>query len=282
MRDDWTHSEVKLAVEAYFRMLHDELEGRPINKSAVRRDLLPRLNNRSDGAIEFKNCNISAALLTLGLPPIDGYKPRWNYQKDMLHAVIGEILQTRPDLFRTVEHAVSEQIEKPEVSDLLAMLDPEGPERSEIYHGLRDGPRESCDPIKQNYLELETRNRSIGLAGEKLVIEFERSRLISLNREKLADRIEHVSEEQGDGTGYDIRSFDEAGRDLFIEVKTTRFRKESPFFISANEIHFSDRHAPHFSLYRVYGLNRRARLFTLPGSVQKNCHLTATQYRAIF
>ncbi|WP_338687348.1 DUF3883 domain-containing protein [Haloferula helveola] len=261
-------------------MLNDELAGRPINKTAVRRELLPRLDNRSNGALEFKNCNISAALLTLGLPPLDGYKPRWNYQKDLLHAVISEVLRAQPDLFKTVELAVNEQIEKPEVSDLLAMLDPECPERSEIYHGVQEGNRQPCAPIKRNYLELETRNRSIGLAGESLVVEFERSRLISLNREHLADRIEHVSEEQGDGTGYDIRSFDESGRDLFIEVKTTRFRKESPFFISSNEVQFAERHARNYSLYRVYSLSRAPRLFTLPGSVQKSCHLTATQFRA--
>lgn len=282
MPGDWSHQEVSLTVVAYLDMLQAELAGRSFNKAAVRRELLPKLDNRSNGALEFKNCNISAALLTLGIPPIDGYKPRWNYQKDMLHAVIGEVLKSYPGLFRTVESVVGAEIEKPQVANVLGMCDSESPERSEVYGGIEDGPRKERSPVKRNYLELETRNRSVGLAGEKLVIEYEKSRLISLNLEKFVERIEHVSEELGDGTGYDVRSFDERGRDLFIEVKTTRFRKESPFFISSNEVRFSEEHADSYSLYRVYGLNQKPRLFTLPGDVKKSCHLSATNFRATF
>ena len=37
----------------------------------------------------------------------------------------------------------------------------------------------------------------------------------------LESKIEWVSQTQGDGAGYDIRSFDEAGNEIVIEVKTT-------------------------------------------------------------
>lgn len=39
------------------------------------------LNGRSPGAIEFKHANISAILIEIGFPYLDGYKPRGNYQE---------------------------------------------------------------------------------------------------------------------------------------------------------------------------------------------------------
>ncbi|WP_235362880.1 protein NO VEIN domain-containing protein [Brevundimonas diminuta] len=38
----------------------------------------------------------------------------------------------------------------------------------------------------------------------------------------MARKVEWTSQEHGDGAGYDIRSFDPAGREWLIEVKATR------------------------------------------------------------
>lgn len=61
-------------------MLEKELLGKPLNKTEHRRSLAPKLAGRSDGSIEFKHANISAVLTGLGLPYVEGYKPRGNYQ----------------------------------------------------------------------------------------------------------------------------------------------------------------------------------------------------------
>ena len=111
---------------------------------------------------------------------------------------------------------------------------------------------------------------------------YERERLMAAGKDSFADRIEHVSVDQGDGAGFDICSFDLSGSDMFIEVKTTRFRKESPFFITANEVEFSRTHAPNYALYRVYRFTRTPRIFSLTGQVSRHCRLTATQFRASF
>jgi len=37
--------------------------------------LVPRLNNRTDKAIDYKLGNVSAALIELGLAPVPGYAP---------------------------------------------------------------------------------------------------------------------------------------------------------------------------------------------------------------
>src|SRR5262249_9215637 len=73
---DWSEQEVRLIVAAYFEMLERELLGKPFSKAEHRRGLAPRLDARSDGSIEFKHQNISAVLTGLGMPYIEGYKPR--------------------------------------------------------------------------------------------------------------------------------------------------------------------------------------------------------------
>lgn len=46
----------------------------------------------------------------------------------------------------------------------------------------------------------------------------ENKKLQRLNLKKVA---EHVAITQGDGLGYDIKSYDENGNEIYIEVKTT-------------------------------------------------------------
>ncbi|MEM9228224.1 MAG: hypothetical protein AAGB10_01325 [Pseudomonadota bacterium] len=72
---EWTDTENDLIVADYFAMLADDVAGRACNKAAHRRQLLPRLNNRSEGSVEFKHQNISAVLKGLGEVWITGYKP---------------------------------------------------------------------------------------------------------------------------------------------------------------------------------------------------------------
>src|SRR3546814_12661138 len=76
----WSDQEIDHIVADYFAMLTDELVGRSFNKAARNRDLQAVID-RSKGSIEFKNQNISAVLLGLGQPWIEGYKPAANFQK---------------------------------------------------------------------------------------------------------------------------------------------------------------------------------------------------------
>ena len=59
---------------------------------------------------------------------------------------------------------------------------------------------------------------------------------VDLRKKDLADSLEHVSITQGDGNGYDIKSFNEDGTVRFIEIKTTKQGIDSEFFMSHNEI----------------------------------------------
>lgn len=84
--DDWSDQENDAVVATYFAMLDEDLAGRRYNKAAHNRTLRQTVN-RSSGSIEFKNCNISAALLGFGLPYIKGYQPRFNFQMSLAEAI---------------------------------------------------------------------------------------------------------------------------------------------------------------------------------------------------
>jgi hypothetical protein len=60
------------------------------------------------------------------------------------------------------------------------------------------------------------------------VLDFERARLIAADRPRLADRVEQVSLTRGDFEGLDVLSFDTAGAEQLIAVKTTRYGAYTP------------------------------------------------------
>lgn len=136
--------------------------------------------------------------------------------------------------------------------------------------------------VKRDYLEREAHNQSLGLAGEEFVLQFEHWRLNALGQSALADRVEHVAQSKGDGLGFDVLSFEPDGRERFIEVKTTAFGKDTPFFVTQNELTFSRTAAQQFHLYRLFEFRKQPRLFDLAGEVSNHCRLDPVSYRASF
>lgn len=129
-------------------------------------------------------------------------------------------------------------------------------------------------------MEREARNRSLGSAGEKFVLAFERARLIHAGKEYLANRIEHTAIVKGDHEGYDILSYEESGSERLIEVKTTKYGLETPFFVSKNEVNASVRMADRYQIYRLFDFKAAPRLYTLPGAIDATCNLAAISYLA--
>jgi hypothetical protein len=132
-----------------------------------------------------------------------------------------------------------------------------------------------------NYLAREAANSVLGRAGEEFVLNFERARLIAKGKDKLAEKVEHVSVTCGDGAGFDVRSYNLQGTERFIEVKTTRYGIDTPFFITPNEVRFSDAHAGNYQLYRVFHFERIPKLFCRPGRVRDHWALSPSQYIAM-
>jgi hypothetical protein len=112
-------------------------------------------------------------------------------------------------------------------------------------------------------------------------LRFERERLLRAGESKLASRIRHVSQTEGDYLGYDILSFEVDGRERLIEVKTTRFGASTPFFASRNEVDVSEQRDQQYQLYRLFTFSSQPRLFALPGSLRKSCRLDPFTYSAM-
>ncbi|MFM2374517.1 MAG: hypothetical protein RLZZ234_512 [Candidatus Parcubacteria bacterium] len=93
-----------------------------------------------------------------------------------------------------------------------------------------------------------------GELGEAFVYDLEKNYLTKIGRSDLAEKMHHVSKE-GDGHGYDIKSFYENGTEKFIEVKATNASSGSVFNISKNEFKFLQTHLDNAVVYHVHGVN---------------------------
>jgi hypothetical protein len=275
---DWSLLEVEALVDDYLEMLASELAGVAYNKAARLRLLAPRLQGRSAGSIEFKRANVSAALLDMGFPYIAGYKPRMNYQQ-RLADVVDERLSRNGRLLDVAAADADRPMIVPYVDDMLGILT-DAPHGSVIEPPLRE-PIIRARNLTTNYIEREARNRSLGSAGEEFVLEYERTRLIRAGHERLASRIEHTAVVRGDHEGYDILSFDTDGAERLIEVKTTKYGQQTPFFVTKNEVNVSVRHAMHYHVYRMFSFSQSPRLYMLHGAIPERCHLAPATYLAL-
>ncbi|MBU2445684.1 MAG: DUF3883 domain-containing protein [Bacteroidetes bacterium] len=134
--------------------------------------------------------------------------------------------------------------------------------------------------MDRSYRELK--NIQLGRAGELLVMNYECEILVSGGRKDLAQKIIHVSELEGDGAGYDIKSFQLDGKTKYIEVKTTRGSANTPFFITWTELEFSKQNYDDYYLYRVFDFDSASnsgRLFVVQGKVNDSFNLSPTIFR---
>jgi hypothetical protein len=278
--EGWTRQEVELIVADYLSMLTLELTGQRYNKTEHRKRLLQQLPCRSNGSIEFKHANISAVMVELGFPYLKGYKPRVNFQRKLLTEIVAEQVMR----LRILDEAALSAVERPAQSVLLRDFSKVIANAPTANLSAREEKAEYAarPPIKRDYLQREAQNRSLGQAGEEFALNFERWRLVQLGVGQLAEKVEHVSQTQGDGLGYDILSFDPDGSQRFIEVKTTAFGERTPFFVSANEVRFARSRPEEFRLYRLFDFRQAPRLFELAGPIEAHCALDPSTYRASF
>jgi len=134
-------------------------------------------------------------------------------------------------------------------------------------------------PKTINYIQNGIENKRIGDLGELLVIEMEKQKLINAIKPELAEKVKHVAKDKGDGLGYDILSYDLNGNEIFIEVKTTKRKANSTFFITRNELERSIREQDNFYLYRVFNFNdklNKGELLIIKGDLSNLCEVPLT------
>jgi 5-methylcytosine-specific restriction protein A len=170
------------------------------------------------------------------------------------------------------ETASEESIEKRATTEEPPIKDKEVPPKIPTFKG-----------IKTDFHKKNRKKKLIGDKGELFVIEYEENKLRKLGRDDLAVQIKHVSKTQGDGTGYDIKSFNENGAEILIEVKTTVGPRSKPFNISWVEIERSKVDSSKYFLYRVFNFNPQkmtGTIYILKGSLEENFSCYPVDYKA--
>ena len=272
----WTEDEARATVSKYFDMLVMDVQGRHFVKAAIYRELSAHFAARTVSSIERKMSNISAVLVGLGYPHLRGLSPLPNYQRSLVEFVLAELTR-RQSLDEIIETGVLANAPVGPV-DIVREADVPTEIITDVLHG-----QGMSRPFKRDYLALEAANRALGLAGELAVVRHEQNFLHSIGRTNLAERVEHVAQTHGDGLGYDVLSFDPEGREKWIEVKTTKYAIDVPFFVTRGEVRVSSASPDHYHLYRLYGVGspRGTGLYRLQGDLEKSCKLDATSFEAV-
>ena len=269
---DWSAAEIDLIVADYFAMRDMELRGERFVKSQ-RNEALQALTGRTRGSIEFKHQNISAVLMKLGEPWIFGYKPMTNVQAALV-AGVERFLDSRPGRI----------IPFPKERAGVA-------ESGKLFFGPAPDFSRSEDDTDASIIRLvrkfdpaarDARNRELGKLGEERVVVSEQTRLRSEGRDDLAGKVRWVAQLDGDGAGYDILSFETDGTERFLEVKTTVGYERTPFFISPNELSFSQERPEEFRLIRLYDFAKAPKAFELKPPLEDHVALQPVNYQASF
>ena len=138
--------------------------------------------------------------------------------------------------------------------------------------------RNDVDYVVQNTEQIE-----LGYCGEEFVFSEEKRKVKSYNLPNTKEVV-WVSKDEGDGLGYDIRSYNKKGEVIYIEVKTTSGKEKSSFYITANELLKSQQEAERYFLYRVYNFDmdqKRGEISVIRGRLDDYC-IVPLVYRVDF
>lgn len=278
MAGDWTDEQNDAIVADYFAMLADDISGQDYSKAEHNR-AMQEVTGRPRGSIEYKHQNISAVLKGLNEDWVPGYKPAFNFQLSLVDAVV-RWLRHHPDWLARAARTAAAGSQPALQEDASLWIGPpptfsNAPPPAEL---------EQMQAVARKFdvAERDARNRALGRAGEERVLAHERAMLVGAGRTDLAHQIRWVSEFEGDGAGYDIRSFEPDGGERLIEVKTTNGWERAPFYISRNELAFAKSHHDEWRLVRLWNFAREPRAFELRPPLDAHVSLMATSYQASF
>lgn len=115
-----------------------------------------------------------------------------------------------------------------------------------------------------DYSNQQKRNQETGDIGEKLVLanEINKARKWGLS-EDLVSQIRRVSLESDD-YGFDILSFDQNGKEHYIEVKTTKASSNSlSFVLTQNELAHARKYGSAYSIVMVFDVEQNPRIWDM-------------------
>ena len=273
--EHWSEAQNDAIVANYFAMLTADASGIDYNKAEHNRTV-QRLTGRGRVSIEFKHRNISAVLKGMGEDWIPGYKPAFNYQAALEDCVARWLRRNPTRLQRSAapRSAMATSVGE----DGMLWIGPSptvsnAPPPAELEQMMRVA-------AKFDVAGRDARNRALGRAGEERAFIHEKAMLSASDRSDLAAKVRWVSEEDGDGAGYDIASYQPDGRERLIEVKTTNGWERTPFHITRNELAVADLRRQDWCLLRLWNFSREPKAFELRPPLDAHVILTPTSFAA--
>lgn len=123
-----------------------------------------------------------------------------------------------------------------------------------IYHKKTKGKYKGIAK-RPDYDKIQKAKNKTGALGEEIVMDF----LTEEAKEIGAKVPVHVSKDEGDGLGYDIRAWDAEGNEIHIEVKTSKKNYIDGFELTYNEMTASSDNKYKYYVYRIYNLNSKTK-----------------------
>lgn len=127
---------------------------------------------------------------------------------------------------------------------------------------------------KMDFEKINRDKKIIGNAGEKLVYN-DQIEFVKRHAPEYLESVRHVSKLDGDGAGYDICSFNADKKLVYIEVKSTTGKKETPFYMSASEYEFYELHKENYIIARVYEFDKSSKT----GKIE---YILGTSFESVF
>ena len=277
---NWSDDEAAKVVTAYFELKKQQDLGLAPIKLHLYKEIGEEIS-RSHKSVERKFQNISAVLERLGIAWIPGLAPLHHFQQSLADAIESYLVNHPQDeqiLAQSGAFSDSHQWPYTGPTTVLEL------EAVPPIDASGNGPPEYIERLVRKFdpAVRDFRNRALGFAGEKRVFESEKARLLCANREDLAAKVDWISQTHGDGAGFDILSFDNSGREVFIEVKTTNGPKRTPFFMTRNELEFSKERAENYSLVRLFDFKERPRAFEMRSPLKRAANFAPENYKVSF
>jgi hypothetical protein len=267
----WSLAECETTVRAYFDCLRKRLSGESFNRTQVLQAVASVIG-RSRDAVDYKFQNIDGVLSEGGLPRLNNAVAA-NIQK-LLRYVVLDPLAAHADVFELTNPASVESVQDESVTIVpIPVIEPDRLDRPDDVTSLR--------AMKTDFARRDAVNRALGQSAEEWVVHLERKQLNKAGRADLAKKVRWVSQEDGDGLGYDIASFEPDGTVIYIEVKATNQGAASPFYLSETELRVSNARGEVYRLYRVFEFSQSPKVFIVKGPLSENLSLRAVQHIAL-
>ncbi len=138
--------------------------------------------------------------------------------------------------------------------------------------------RPNFEGVEVNHLQKAVERKERGDAGEALVLQYEKKKLLKAGLDKLAHQVKKVQ----DGKGYDVLSFHPDGSLKYIEVKTTTGGAVKPFHMTRNERCFAQLNPQEYYIYRLYNydeINHSADFYIID-QIEEKLLFQETDYNA--